>query len=63
MEYKKFLRMSPDVFDELLNLIKEDFTRQNTHMRESIPSISGSPKYRGAIYSGGVRCYIYKTRR
>lgn len=28
--------MSPDVFDELLNLIKEDFTRQNTHMRESI---------------------------
>ena len=55
--------MSPDVFDELLNLIKEDFTRQNTHMRESIPSISSSPKYRGAIYSGGVRCYIYKTRR
>ena len=30
--------MSPDVFDELLNLIKEDFTRQNTHMRESIPA-------------------------
>ena len=26
-EYKKFLRMSPDVFDESLNIIKEDITR------------------------------------
>ena len=38
MECKKFLRMSPDVFDELLNLIEEDITRQNTHLRESIPA-------------------------
>ena len=30
--------MSPDVFDELLNLIEEDITRQNTHLRESIPA-------------------------
>ena len=37
-EYKKFLRMSPDVFDELLNLIEEDITGQNTHLRESIPA-------------------------
>ena len=37
-EYKKFLHMSPDVFDELLNLIEEDITRQNTHLRESIPA-------------------------
>ena len=37
-ECKKFLRMSPDVFDELLNLIEEDITRQNTHLRESIPA-------------------------
>ena len=37
-EYKKFLRMSPDVFDELLNLIEEDITRQNTQLRESLPA-------------------------
>ena len=30
--------MSPDVFDELLNLIEEDITRQNTHLRESTPA-------------------------
>ena len=30
--------MSPDVFDELLNLIEEDITRQNAHLRESIPA-------------------------
>ena len=34
--YKKFLCMSPDISDKLLNLIKEDITRQNTHLRESI---------------------------
>ena len=37
-EYKKILRMSPDVFDELLNLIEEDITRQNTHLQDPIPA-------------------------
>ena len=37
-EYKKFLRMSPDVLEEYLNLIEEDLTWQNTHLRESIPA-------------------------
>ena len=30
--------MSPDVFDELLNLIEEDITRQNTHLQDPIPA-------------------------
>ena len=36
MEYKKFLRMSPETFDELLGLIEDAILKQNTVMRDSI---------------------------
>ena len=36
-DYKKFLRMSTDTFDELLQLISNDIQKQDTVMRASIP--------------------------
>ena len=36
-DYFNFLRMSPDVFDSLYGLVKEELTKQNTVMREAIP--------------------------
>ena len=38
LEYKKFLRMDPPTFDELLKLIEADITKQNTVMRDAIPA-------------------------
>ena len=37
-EYKRFLRMTPDNFNELLKLIETDFQKQNTHLRDAIPA-------------------------
>ena len=36
--YKNYLRMSVDNFNEILTLVKDDLTKQNTHLRESIPA-------------------------
>ena len=36
-DYKKFLRMSTDTFNELLQLISNDIQKQDTVMRASIP--------------------------
>ena len=39
-EYGKFLRITPDVFDELVNLIEGSIKKQNTVMRDALtPSI------------------------
>ena len=37
-EYKRFLRMMPDNFNELLKLIETDIQKQNTHLRDGIPA-------------------------
>ena len=37
-EYKKFLRMSPENFDELLNLILPSIQKSDTRFREAIPA-------------------------
>ena len=37
-EYKKFLRMSPENFDELLRLVEFDIQKQDTVLREAIPA-------------------------
>ena len=39
-EYKRFLRMTPDNFNELelLKLIETDIQKQNTHLRDAIPA-------------------------
>ena len=37
MKYQKFLRMSPDAFDELLSLIENAATKQDTVMRDAVP--------------------------
>ena len=40
IEYQKFLRISPEIFDELLGLIRSSITKQNTVMRDALsPSI------------------------
>ena len=37
-EYKKFLRMAPENFDELLNLVGVDIQKETTNMHEPIPA-------------------------
>ena len=37
-EYKRFLRMTPEIFDELLSYIEVDITKQTTVLREAIPA-------------------------
>ena len=37
-EYKRFLRMTPQIFDELLELVEEDITKENTRFRDAIPA-------------------------
>ena len=37
-EYKKFLRMSPEVFDKLLTLVKPEIEKETTKLRDPIPS-------------------------
>ena len=37
-EYKRFLRMTPQIFDELLELVEEDITKENTRFRDAIPT-------------------------
>ena len=37
-EYKKFLRMSSEVFDELLTLVKPEIEKETTKLRDPIPS-------------------------
>ena len=39
-EYKRFLRMTPDNFNELelLKLIETDIQKQNAHLRDAIPA-------------------------
>ena len=37
-EYKKFLRVSPEVFDELLTLVKPEIEKGTTKLRDPIPS-------------------------
>ena len=36
IEYQKFLRISPEIFDELLRLISSLITKQNTVMRGAL---------------------------
>ena len=36
-EYRKYLRISPETFDELLELVSADIKKQGTVMRSSIP--------------------------
>ena len=36
-EYKKFLRMTPEIFDDLINLIECDIKKKSTIMRDPIP--------------------------
>ena len=38
IEYHKFLRMGPDVFDELLCSVEAAIEGQNTEMRDAIPA-------------------------
>ena len=35
-EYKKFLRMTPEIFDDLINLIECDIKKKSTIMRDPI---------------------------
>ena len=37
-EYKRFLRMTPQTFDELLELVEEDITKENTRFRDANPA-------------------------
>ena len=37
-EYKRFLRMTPDNFNQLLKLNETDIQKQNTHLRDGIPA-------------------------
>ena len=37
-KYKRFLRMTPDNFNEFLKLIDRDIQKQNTHLRDAIPA-------------------------
>ena len=37
-EYKQFLRMSPELFDELLILVKPEIEKETTILRDPIPS-------------------------
>lgn len=37
-EYRACLRMSPESFDELFNLVEQRITKQDTVMRESLPA-------------------------
>ena len=37
-EYIRFLKMSPECFDEVLQLVEEDIQKQRTHLREPIPA-------------------------
>ena len=37
-EYKIFLRMSPAAFDELLDMVEGDITKENTVMRAAVPA-------------------------
>ena len=37
-EYKHFLRMTPQIFDKLLELVEEDITKENTRFRDAIPA-------------------------
>ena len=37
-ECKRFLRMTPQIFDELLELVEEDITKENTRFRDAIPA-------------------------
>ena len=34
--YKNYLRMKPEHFDEILDIIRNDISKQNTHLRDSI---------------------------
>ena len=36
-DYKKYLRMNANNFDEILSIIANDITKQDTNMREAIP--------------------------
>ena len=36
-EYKKLLRMTAEIFDDLLNLIERDIKKKSTIMRDPIP--------------------------
>ena len=38
LEYKKFLGMDPNTFDELFQLIEANIAKQNTVMRDAIPA-------------------------
>ena len=37
-EYKRFLRMTSQIFDELLELVEEDITKENTRFRDATPA-------------------------
>ena len=37
-EYKCFLRMTPQIFDELLELVEEAITKENARFRDAIPA-------------------------
>ena len=37
-EYKRFLRMTPDKFNELIKLIETDIQKQNAHLHDAIPA-------------------------
>ena len=37
-EYKQFLRMSPENFEELLSLVEKEIQKQNTLLRDAIPA-------------------------
>ena len=37
-EYKTFLRMSPAAFDELLDMVEGDITKENMVMRTAVPA-------------------------
>lgn len=39
-EYRCFMRMSPDVFDALHKLVASDIQREDTLMRDAIPSVT-----------------------
>ena len=36
-EYRKFLRMTPEIFDDSLNLIEYNIKNRSTIMRDPIP--------------------------
>ena len=67
-EYKQFLRMSPELVDELLILVKPEIEKETTILRDPIPSalklaatiryLSTGSNYKPVISHFSIRTFI-----